>query len=87
MIELQIRLFGAFRACTNGETLSLSVPEATTVATLRGLLERELGRLYPAFNAALVADSAFADDRRNLDEKTVLSDSMNIAILPPVCGG
>lgn len=79
-ITLTIRLFGAFRE--HGQQLALSLPQGATAAEVKSALAIQL----PA-EAALIHDSALADDTQVLDEHAVFSHDAMLAILPPVCGG
>ena len=82
--ELRVKLFGAFRQFHREPVLTLEVPPDTTVATLRD-------RVAVAFDDAdagrLLKASAFATDRRVLDEDEPVPGDEELALLPPVCGG
>ena len=80
MIEITIKLFGAFRGRAPGDTLRVSVPAGTSVGELR----QRLGESLPA---ELVRRSALGDDSEILADTKVLELSMSLALLPPVCGG
>ena len=89
MIEVELRLFGAFRNY-GSETAEfrLSVPEKTSVASLKKAFAAELRGRVPHFSdEQLVEDSAIADERRILSSGDILERSCRLAILPPVCGG
>lgn len=80
IITVTLRLFGAFRE--HGEQLHLSLPAGSTVSAVKSALARQLPQ-----EAALIADSALADDSSVLAEDAPLSAHATLAILPPVCGG
>lgn len=89
MIDIEVRLFGAFRRYEkDGPRIQLSVPVGTTVEQVKEQLALELRARFPAFSDdTLIRVSAIADDRSVLDSKSTLSKSCSLAILPPVCGG
>lgn len=89
-VEIRVRLFGAFRRWSPDGELRLSAPPGTGAAALRALLLSALERLDAGFDArALVASSAMADESRLLDEGWSVPGGgpVELAILPPVCGG
>jgi len=89
-VEIRIRLFGSFRRWSPGGEIRLSAPPGTPVATLRGLLEAALARQHPGFDGqALLAASALADDASLLgdDWSVPPGGGVELAVLPPVCGG
>jgi hypothetical protein len=89
-VEVRIRLFGAFRRWSAGGEIRLAAPPGTPVATLRGLLEAALVRQYPGFDGhSLLAASALADDASLLgdDWSVPPGGRVELAVLPPVCGG
>jgi molybdopterin converting factor small subunit len=88
MIQLTIKLFGAFRKYGNGEVIRLDLPTPTSVSELKKALSQKLTELHPEFNqAGLVTDSVFANDEVVLNPNTVLEKSGQLSVLPPVCGG
>lgn len=87
-ITLTISLFGAFRPHGNGEAITLEVPQGASVSEVKNHLKAALKKARPDFDkAALVDESALADDTQILAEDMTLSASTTLAILPPVCGG
>jgi molybdopterin converting factor small subunit len=86
-IQLDIRLFGAFRKF-HAQPITLHVARGCTVAHVKAVLGAELQRLNSAFqDQELLAKSALASDSRVLDQQACLTESAHLAILPPVCGG
>ncbi len=89
-VEIRVRLFGAFRRWSPDGGIRLSAPPRTTAAELRALLLAALRRLDAGFDGqALLASSAMADESRLLDEgwSVPAGGPVELAILPPVCGG
>jgi sulfur-carrier protein len=81
---VEVRLFGAFRAFGASPTLRVDVGDGATVADLRVALET----FFPDDDArSLLAASAFATDERMLAEAEPLPPGVEVAVLPPVCGG
>jgi molybdopterin converting factor small subunit len=89
-VQVQVRLFGAFRASGSDE-LTFVVPRGTEVRAVRRRVGEALRARHPGFaDDALLAVSALADERRVLDDGEPLGDLADrvcLAILPPVCGG
>lgn len=89
-VEIRVRLFGAFRRWSPDGALRLAAPPGTSAAALRALLLAALERLDARFDGqALVAASALADESCLLDEgwSVPAGGPVELAILPPVCGG
>jgi molybdopterin converting factor small subunit len=86
-----VRLFGALRDLAAGPELALEVPHGITVAALRRRLREALGGGLPSpAQDALVESSALAGDDGILPEWQALrpgSVEVELALLPPVCGG
>lgn len=83
--EVQVKLFGAFRQFHREPVLTLEVPPDTMVAHVR---ERVALMFDEDANAKmLLKASAFATDRRVLEENEAVPEDTELALLPPVCGG
>lgn len=80
-IKITIKLFGAFRKY--GQALDLVLPAGSSVQDVKVLLAGKL----ESNDAALVAESALANDNEILSGTEVFNDDTALAILPPVCGG
>lgn len=86
-LKLNIRLFGAFRKYHNG-LLTLEVNEGITVSEVKGLIAQKIKDLSPEFkDQELIDKSALANTQKVLNPFDSLTESDNLAILPPVCGG
>lgn len=88
MIQIKIRLFGAFRNYGNGESIELEVPRNSSVEDVKDFFSKKLHSLHPDFhNTGLILDSVLASEDEVLDARSRLVSSCSLAILPPVCGG
>ena len=88
MLEINIRLFGAFRDFARDPAVVLECAPGTSIAELRMKMQAQLERLKPDGGAAgLLRQSVFADEQAVLGEDFRLERSQELAIIPPVCGG
>ena len=78
-ITLKIKPFGAFRKF--GDSIVLSVPSGSSIATIKTLLQTKLN------DNILVSDSVLADNDAILRDDYILDSDTALSILPPVCGG
>jgi molybdopterin converting factor small subunit len=89
-IQVQVRLFGAFRKYATDE-LIVELPRGSRVGALRRRLADELRRRCPTFvDEALLDVSVLADAHRVLADGDVVDGGagrVSLAVLPPVCGG
>ena len=87
-VTLTINLFGVFRTFAQGQPFILSLPKGACLEAARASLKAALKESHAGFDReTLVDESAFADDRQVLPEDTVFESDMELAVLPPVCGG
>ncbi len=88
MLEISIRLFGAFRDFAQNPIVTFECAPGTSIAELRQQMESRLENMRPGAGAqGLLKESVFADERQVLGEEFRLERSQELAILPPVCGG
>jgi molybdopterin synthase sulfur carrier subunit len=88
MLEVNVRLFGAFRDFALGPAVVLECAPGTSIAELRMKMQAQLERLKPDGGAGhLLKQSVFADEQTILGEDFRLERSQELAIIPPVCGG
>tara|TARA_R110002111_G_scaffold71813_3_gene115100 strand:+ start:411 stop:662 length:252 start_codon:yes stop_codon:yes gene_type:complete len=80
-MTLSIRCFGVFRQF--GETLSLEVPQDTTIHDIKN----RLTELLEGAHKELIKDSVLANDTDILPDTYVVHGKTKLSILPPVCGG
>lgn len=89
-IQVEIRLFGAFRKYGD-DVLVVEVPRGARVGAVRRRVADELRRRYPTFaEEALLDVSVVADAQRVLGDGDLLDGGagrLSLAVLPPVCGG
>jgi molybdopterin converting factor small subunit len=82
-VQIQLRLFGAFRRFGDGSVLSVPLRAGSGISDLRGALAELLGGQH----SGLIADSSFADESAILSDDSVFDRDCTVAVLPPVCGG
>jgi molybdopterin converting factor small subunit len=88
MLEISIRLFGAFRDFAQNPLVMFECAPGTSIAELRLQMESRLENMRPGAGVSgLLKQSVFADERQVLDEEFRLERSQELAIIPPVCGG
>ncbi len=88
MLEIQVRLFGAFRDYATHPVLLFECSPGTSIAELRQHVQVRLQAIRPGSNAdGLLKQSVFADEQAILNEHFRLERSQELAIIPPVCGG
>ncbi len=86
-MDVQVKLFGAFRDCQPEPQVVLALAEGALVSDLRAALEAHGRAHWPNFNPALLARSAFASDSAVLRDAQPVPADVGMAILPPVSGG
>ena len=77
-----IHLYAAAREIMRRESISLELPIESTVATVRVAVAEQFPALAP-----LLRRSAIAVNHDYADDNIVLSDSDELAVIPPVSGG
>jgi molybdopterin converting factor small subunit len=100
MLQVQVKLFGAFRSITS--QLELSLDQKLSYSEFRSHLRSYLASEFKMINSdlntdtlsallALLERSALADESQILNEdiweKLWDRTAIRLAILPPVCGG
>ena len=88
MLEINIRLFGAFRDFSPNPAVLLECAPGTSIAELRMKMQAQLEHMKPGASVlSLLKQSVFADEQAILGEDFRLEQSQELAIIPPVCGG
>jgi molybdopterin converting factor small subunit len=88
MKKINVRLFGAFRKYIPSGTLEIEVDELTNVKSFKELIGVSLKNTCPTFNDnSLLEESAVSNSEEILSEETLVITQIDLAILPPVCGG
>lgn len=87
MMDVEVKLFGAFRDCQSQPQLRLTLPDGATIADLRAALDAHGRAHWPAFKPALLARSAFASESCVLRDGEAVPAGVSMAVLPPVSGG
>jgi len=81
-VKLSVRLFAVARELAGCESVSLELPEGSTVRQLRG----RLAEMYPAL-AAVLPHVLFAIGSQYAGDDAVVSTGSEVACIPPVSGG
>ena len=81
-MKVHVRFFAAARERTKTSALTLDLPEGATVA----LVSERLTEQFPAL-ASLLPQLRFAVDQEFAPLTHVLSDGVEVALIPPVAGG
>ena len=80
MVKIDVRLFGRYRELAVGSSVTLELPEGSTVADLVSeLLRRAPGRLP--------GRPVVAVDHRPAGDDAVVHAGADVALIPPVAGG
>lgn len=90
-LTVTIQFFGAFRNFANsfGSKNYVEIPCdcPCSVAQIRIVFKQLLQTCCPLFNESLLEHSVFASENSILSETTVINQSSQLTILPPVSGG
>jgi molybdopterin converting factor subunit 1 len=81
-VPVQVRLFALARERAGGPSVSIDLPEGSTVADLKSALARSIPALAPLVPSLRIAVNSeyVADDR-------LLPPGAEVAVIPPVSGG
>ncbi|MCB0403924.1 MAG: MoaD/ThiS family protein [Bdellovibrionales bacterium] len=82
-----LQLFGVMRSFGLGASMVLEVPDGTSLAQLRGYVTEQVRREGVLIEENALLECAIANDEAVLPEEFVVRHDLNLAILPPVCGG
>lgn len=86
-LTISIQLFGAFRRA-HPYPVKLHLANDTTIGDIKKALGAALQELNPDFKEAeLINRSVLADSCKIYTAEHVISESISLSILPPVCGG
>ncbi|MCB1550704.1 MAG: MoaD/ThiS family protein [Alphaproteobacteria bacterium] len=80
-IKISIKCFGMFRQF--GNVIDIEIPAGSFADEIKSALIINIGDKH----RNLVESSVLANDVGILPKECVIQDSMNLSILPPVCGG
>ncbi len=81
-MNVRVRLFARARDLAGAEALKVEVPDGATVGQLRA----KLGRVCPTL-CELLPRCAVAVNEEFAENETLLPDSADVALIPPVSGG
>jgi len=79
---VRVKLFAIARDRAGRDELAIELPAGATVADLR----KETARVFPAL-VDILSHAIWAVDTVYANESTVLQESSEIALIPPVSGG
>jgi molybdopterin converting factor subunit 1 len=79
---VNVLLFAEAKLSLSSSQLRVTLPERATVSALRG----EISRRHPALGG-LLARSAIAVNQRFVDDSTAITETDEVAWIPPVSGG
>ncbi|MFN0031835.1 MAG: MoaD/ThiS family protein [Flavobacteriales bacterium] len=80
-MNIKLLAFGIATEILNGRSIELEVPETMSIGDLRNLLDKQYIRLRELKSYAIARNNIYA-----LDDE-IISQTDEIAILPPVSGG
>ncbi len=88
MIELEIRLYGAFRDYSDDPSIRVAVENGVGLDELRRSVLLKLEEMKPMLGAQDLLDrSVFADQTDILPQDRRLYGNQVLSLIPPVCGG
>ena len=86
-MNIELRLFGAFRDYEPAALVNLEVADGARVAAVRAALDAHGRARWPGFQPALLQRSALASDEAVLRDHEAVPADGRMAVLPPVSGG
>ncbi len=84
MLKITLNLFGQLKEILQTAELVFELPEGSNIVALR---EKLAAQLQAQQTESIISSVAFATSERILTEDVQFTDNMQIAALPPVCGG
>ncbi len=84
-VFIKINLFGAFRDFNAGSTIAVGLKTGDDAQTVKANLGKALGGSDKVM--ALLSKSRLATDETVLLDHDIITESRELAILPPVAGG
>jgi len=84
---VRIKIFGTFRSHVKVPFVEFEAPCGIAISELKKQLAEIMMQKYGVSVAQLIEDSVIASQDAILAEESVLKESVELAILPPVCGG
>lgn len=87
VIEITIKLFGVLRSYSNESEIKILLQSPSFVSDVKQLLVQSLKTDIHSDIEEIISKSAVGNETEILPEDALISRSMSLAILPPVCGG
>jgi molybdopterin converting factor subunit 1 len=81
-MKIQVLLFAQARQIVGSDSIEVTIPDAATVADLKNSLSDSVPEL-----TALLSRSNIALDQQYAIDEDVVSDGVEVALIPPVSGG
>ncbi len=81
-MKIQILLFAQARQIVGSDSIEVTIPDTATVADLKSSLSDSVPEL-----TALLSRSNIALDQQYAIDEDVVSDGVEVALIPPVSGG
>lgn len=81
-MKIKLLLFAAAKEIVGANQLVIELSDGDNVAALKAAVNKK----HPAI-ADLVARSAFSVDQKYASDETLIEDSSEVAMIPPVSGG
>lgn len=88
MIKLKITTFGALGKLTISEPIIVTIDSGAELSQVMEQIKKEIIKISPQFSDFEVLEkSALADENEILGRNHIFDRDVNLAILPPICGG
>lgn len=81
-MKIQVLLFAQARQIVGSDSIEVTIPATATVADLKNSLSDSVPEL-----TALLSRSNIALDQQYAIDEDVVSDGVEVALIPPVSGG
>lgn len=88
MIKIKITTFGELGRFTISEPMIIEVASGVVLSEVIDQVKKEILKNFPDFNDFEVLEkSVLADENEILNESYIFDKDIDLAILPPICGG
>ncbi len=87
MYIIKLRLFGIFKNNINSEVIDFVLKSEISLFEFKKIISNKYLDANEIDKFEASQDSVFANNFEILDESFIINNDIEIAILPPVCGG
>lgn len=87
ILEITVQLFGVLRSHSKEDTLKISLNGPCSIKDIKNSLYELLKKEESKEIEEIISKSAIGNETEILRDDALISKSMQLAILPPVCGG